>query len=269
MLSRAPVPSPVLARCSQVQLKGCGVLRNIALGDDTCKQAVVTAGGLAALMTALRLPSAELGATVFRAVANLSYGADAIKHAVVGAGAHVGVIRAMKAHPADAEVRAPMISHHRHDLPRSPTTAHCSPTISRERLPWQVQYIGCGALGSLALGDPPRRKAAAEPAPRSPRKQSLVAAPAGPSPGPAAAPAPAPAATAASGPAAAVAEAPVTDPARRQLLVEAGAAEAIVAAMEQQYGHRTHQMKVLRSGCAALEAATPLLALPASHCTAL
>ena len=199
-----------------VQLKALGVLSNLACGDETCQVAIVTSGALAAIMASLRLDAVEVRRCGCAALANLTYSNGMLKQAIVAAGGVRALVATMKVSPGDATVQTASIS----------------------------------ALANLALGDLNEREESEERkddvlknpkmsekliyllkimtiASRAPRKAQTSEAQ------------------------------KVTKlswvATRRHAVLSAGAAEAVVAAMQHQYADEAQQLRVVRAGCSALQ----------------
>ena len=99
------------AGIAEVQRSGCNALGNIASGDKICKSAVVDAGGVAAVLTAMAAHAAdsEVQRRGISALGNIASRDAACKQAVADAGAAVVVCAAMNAHAATAEIQVTRI----------------------------------------------------------------------------------------------------------------------------------------------------------------
>ena len=92
---------------AKVQRVGCWTLANIARDDAACKQAVVSAGGPAVVVTAMQAHTADVGVQRrgCQMLANIACGDAACKQAVVAAGGPAVVVTAMQAHTSDVDLR--------------------------------------------------------------------------------------------------------------------------------------------------------------------
>ena len=199
-----------------VQLKAVGVLSNLACGDEACQVAIVTSGALAAIMASLRLDAVEVRRCGCAALANLTYSNGMLKQAIVAAGGVRALVAAMKVSPGDATVQTASIS----------------------------------ALANLALGDLNEREEVEE------RKDDVLKNPKmsekliyllkimtiAPRASRKAQPSETQQATKLSWAAT-----------RRHAVLSAGAAEAVVAAMQHQYADEAEKLRVVRAGCSALQ----------------